>query len=305
MSAVIVSVCVITYNHCNYIRQCLDGILMQQTNFPFEVIVNDDCSTDGTAEIVKEYESKHPQLFKVTYQTENQYSKGVRGMFPRFCFPRARGKYIALCEGDDYWTDPLKLQKQVDFLEKNPDYVLCTHYYSQFIQEESRFGLDLPYNLEGVVSFSLSDYVAYRNWCTQPLTSVFRKDAVDVHSLYQYKNFKDMTLFYLILKHGKGYLHQDLMGTYRLQSSGIWSSVPRYNQIADDLKTIKGIYDIEKSQCAIDFLYNFLHQSAYLGLTFYRKYCTLYLSVIFLIARYKGVLQALSLVWRTMYFRTK
>ena len=129
MTEVLVSVCVITYNHCDYIRQCFDGILMQQTNFPFEIIVNDDCSTDGTAEIIKEYELNHPTLFKVTYQKENQYSKGVRGMFPKFCFPRAKGKYIALCEGDDYWTDPLKLQKQVDFLESNLDYVLVCHQY--------------------------------------------------------------------------------------------------------------------------------------------------------------------------------
>ena len=272
---------------------------MQETSFEYEIIIHDDASNDGTREILEEYASKYPTLFKLILQDENQYSKGIDVMAILFSY--ATGKYIAMCEGDDYWTDPLKLQKQVDFLEKNPDYVLCTHYYSQFIQEESRFGLDLPYNLEGAVSFSLSDYVACRNWCTQPLTSVFRKDTVDVHSLYKYENFKDMTLFYLILKHGKGYLHQDLMGTYRLQSSGIWSSVPRYNQISADLKTIKGIYDIEKSQCAIDFLY----RSAYLGLTFYRKYCTLYLSVIFLIARYKGVLPALSLVWRTMYFRTK
>ena len=299
----LVSICCLTYCHKPYISQCIEGFLMQETSFEYEIIIHDDASNDGTREILEEYASKYPTLFKLILQDENQYSKGIDVMAILFSY--ATGKYIAMCEGDDYWTDPLKLQKQVDFLEKNPDYVLCTHYYSQFIQEESRFGLDLPYNLEGAVSFSLSDYVACRNWCTQPLTSVFRKDTVDVHSLYKYENFKDMTLFYLILKHGKGYLHQDLMGTYRLQSSGIWSSVPRYNQISADLKTIKGIYDIEKSQCAIDFLYNFLYRSAYLGLTFYRKYCTLYLSVIFLIARYKGVLPALSLVWRTMYFRTK
>lgn len=304
MSNPLVSIACVTYNHAPFIRQCLEGFIMQQTDFDFEIVIHDDASTDGTRDVILEYCSKYPNLFRPILQEQNKYREG-KGIFARYVFPQCRGKYIAMCEGDDYWTDPLKLQKQVDFLEKNPDYVLCTHYYSQFIQEESRFGLDLPYNLEGAVSFSLSDYVACRNWCTQPLTSVFRKDTVDVHSLYKYENFKDMTLFYLILKHGKGYLHQDLMGTYRLQSSGIWSSVPRYNQISADLKTIKGIYDIEKSQCAIDFLYNFLYRSAYLGLTFYRKYCTLYLSVIFLIARYKGVLPALSLVWRTMYFRTK
>jgi glycosyltransferase involved in cell wall biosynthesis len=117
----LVSICTITYNHAPFIRQCLDGFLMQKTNFPFEVLIHDDASTDGTEEIIREYEAKYPELIKPLYEKENQYLKGRRGS-KIFNFPRARGKYIALCEGDDYWTDPLKLQKQVEFLEANPDY---------------------------------------------------------------------------------------------------------------------------------------------------------------------------------------
>ena len=127
----LVSICSITYNHAPYIRQCLDGFLMQKTNFPVEVIINDDCSTDGTTEIIREYAEKYPDIIKPIFHEENQYQKGVRGMFQRFVFPKARGKYIALCEGDDYWTDPLKLQKQVDFLEANPEYGLVYTDYNR------------------------------------------------------------------------------------------------------------------------------------------------------------------------------
>lgn len=121
----LVSICSITYNHAPYIRECLDGFLMQKTDFPYEIIINDDCSTDGTTEIIKEYAEKYPDIIHPIFHDENQYQKGVRGMFQHFVIPHAKGKYIALCEGDDYWIDPLKLQKQVDFLESHPDYGMC------------------------------------------------------------------------------------------------------------------------------------------------------------------------------------
>jgi len=128
----IVSVSCATYNHEKYIRKTLEGFLMQRTQFRFEILINDDASTDGTPNIVREYEHKYPDLIFPLYQKENQYSKGIV-ISPTYNWPRARGKYIALCEGDDYWTDPLKLQKQVDFLENNPDYGLVhtelDHYY--------------------------------------------------------------------------------------------------------------------------------------------------------------------------------
>lgn len=116
---VMVSVLCTVYNHEKYLRKSLDGFVMQKTAFPFEVIINDDASTDGSATILREYEEKYPELFHIIYQTENQYSKKV-GITATYLYPAARGKYIAFCEGDDYWTDPLKLQKQVDALEANP-----------------------------------------------------------------------------------------------------------------------------------------------------------------------------------------
>ena len=124
----LVTIQCITYNHEPYIRQCLEGFVMQKTNFKFEAIVHDDASTDKTADIVREYAEKYPDIIKPIYETENQYSKSD-GSLGRIMNAHTKGKYIALCEGDDYWTDPLKLQKQVDFLEANPEYVLTCHRY--------------------------------------------------------------------------------------------------------------------------------------------------------------------------------
>jgi len=117
----LLSISCTTYNHKNYINDAIEGFLMQKTTFPIEILINDDTSTDGTAAIVKKYETKYPGIIKPIYQRENQYSQG-RAISTVYQFPRARGKYIAFCEGDDYWTDPYKLQKQVDFLEANPEY---------------------------------------------------------------------------------------------------------------------------------------------------------------------------------------
>ncbi len=126
MEDIAVSVICNTYNHGAYIKDALQGFVMQKTTFPFEVLIHDDASTDNTADIIREYEAKYPEIIKPIYQTENQYSKGVI-ISAAFQHPRAKGRYIALCEGDDYWTDPYKLQKQFDALEKHPEIDMCAH----------------------------------------------------------------------------------------------------------------------------------------------------------------------------------
>ena len=123
---VLVTIRCMAYNHEPYIRQCLDGFVMQKTNFRFEAIVHDDASTDGTAAIIREYAAKYPDIIKPIFQTENQYSKHD-GAIKRAFDANTRGKYAAMCEGDDYWTDALKLQKQVDFMESHPE---CSLYLS-------------------------------------------------------------------------------------------------------------------------------------------------------------------------------
>lgn len=120
----LVSIVTVTYNHGNYIRRCLEGIVMQKTTFPIEVIVGEDCSTDNTRAVVREFEQRYPDIIKPVYHQANV--GGGKNAY-EFCYPLLKGKYVAFCEGDDYWTDPYKLQKQVDFLEQNPGFVLTFH----------------------------------------------------------------------------------------------------------------------------------------------------------------------------------
>jgi len=115
-NSVLVTTYTLVYNHGPYLRRCLDGLVMQKTNFKFKCFIHDDASTDNSATIIREYVKKYPDLFDAVLETENQYSKHD-GSLGRIVAEHLKGKYIAMCEGDDYWTDPLKLQKQVDILE--------------------------------------------------------------------------------------------------------------------------------------------------------------------------------------------
>ena len=131
-----VSICCMTYNQVNFIREAIEGFLMQETNFPVEIIVHDDASTDGTADIVREYEAKYPNLFKTILQHENQLSKGGR---PRLIASSiAKGRFVALCEGDDFWTRTEKLQLQIELLESHPDAAGCFHRADGKFEEEDK-----------------------------------------------------------------------------------------------------------------------------------------------------------------------
>ena len=128
-SDILLAISCLVYNHATYLRQCLDGFIMQQTNFRFVAIVHDDASTDHSAEIIREYAAKYPDILRPIYETENQWSKsdGSLTKIMDAAIDATGAKYVAICEGDDYWTDPLKLQKQVDFLEEHSDYSMCFH----------------------------------------------------------------------------------------------------------------------------------------------------------------------------------
>lgn len=140
-----VSICCTAYNHERYIAQTLDGFLSQRVDFPFEVLIHDDVSTDGTAGIIRQYAQRYPDIVLPVFQTENQYSKGVP-INETFNFPRARGRYIALCEGDDYWCDPNKLARQIARMESDPT---CTFSFTNgYIHDENGISPDrefLPY----------------------------------------------------------------------------------------------------------------------------------------------------------------
>ena len=125
----LVAIKCLVFNHEPYLRDCLEGFVMQQTDFPFVAIVHDDASTDHSADIIREYAAKYPDIILPIYETENQYSKsdGSLARIMNAAVDATGAKYIAMCEGDDYWTDPCKLQKQVSFLESHLDYSLCAN----------------------------------------------------------------------------------------------------------------------------------------------------------------------------------
>lgn len=137
MGEPLVSIACITYNQGSYIKDAIEGFLKQKTTFPVEIIIYDDASGDRTATIIRNYANEYPELIIPIYQKENQRSKGINPIV-ELVFPKCHGKYIAICEGDDYWTDPLKLQKQVDFLEGNPDYGMVHTDFDQLTVENNR-----------------------------------------------------------------------------------------------------------------------------------------------------------------------
>ena len=178
----LVSVCCITYNHAPYIRQCLDGFLMQKTNFKYEIIIHDDCSTDGTTDVVREYADKYPNIIVPIIQDVNQYQNGNTSILASFLYPKVRGKYIAICEGDDYWIDPLKLQKQVDLLEKNLDVGLCFTDFNRLFQNKNKIETnllksnprDFPSSFKSLDEWLLlKAYVGPMTWC-------YRRDTINM-----------------------------------------------------------------------------------------------------------------------------
>lgn len=219
LNSPLVSICCTAFNHEKFIRDAIEGLLMQQTNFNFEIIVHDDASTDGTAEIIREYEKKFPKLFVTIFQNENQYSKGIKP-WKNFVFPKAKGKYIAICEGDDYWSDPLKLQKQVDFLDSNTEYSLCFHKVkilnSKGILTED-FVTKIPLNYEFQDTFArLGNYI-------HTPSIVFRNTITKFPKEFISSPLADFFLIMLITEHGKIHMVDEFMAVYRL-GSGIWSS---------------------------------------------------------------------------------
>lgn len=257
---IIVSIRCTAYNQEKFIRETLEGFIMQKTNFRFEAIVHDDASTDNTADIIREYAEKYPDIIKPIYETENQYSK-KDGSLLRIMNEASKGKYITMCEGDDYWTDPNKLQKQVDFLEAHPDYVLCSHRYQEFYQNSCSLGNILPRGINNDFTFDLNYYILRENWVTQPLTCMYRASAFDSDYYMKFKNKKDLVYFYVLLKKGKGVLLNDCMGVYRIHEKGVWSGLSLNDKFISELQTTKGIYDVEQNLTAASMLKFFLQRN--------------------------------------------
>lgn len=231
---ILVSIICDCYNHEKYIRACLDGFVMQECNFPFEVLIHDDASTDDSASIIKEFEERYPNIIKPIYQTINQYSTG-ENIWKNFQFPRAKGKYLAICEGDDYWIDPLKLQKQVDFLEKNPEFGSCFHQYKTYFESTKEFSeevlpkLDLDLIDSDFNGMVLTSQSYFKGWFTQILTSVFRKEIVNNHSFDDFKYYRDNHLTYFLLRDYNSMCFNWAGAVYRKHSNGVFSGVSLKN----------------------------------------------------------------------------
>ena len=178
----LVAINCITYNHEKYLRDALDGFVMQQTNFPFVAIVHDDASTDGTAEIIREYAEKYPDIILPIFETENQYSNldGSVSRIMNAALNAAGAKYIAYCEGDDYWTDPQKLQKQVDILESNTDFSMICSQYDALFQENGDMVKSIQSGKEEVLSL---DNILLNNKIAT-LTVLIRLDCVNEYRLF-------------------------------------------------------------------------------------------------------------------------
>lgn len=216
-----VSVCCLAYNHEKYIRRALKGFVAQKTDFEYEIFVHDDASTDNTAQIIREFAEEYPEFIKPIYQVENQYSKGV-SISRKIIYPLMSGKYVAICEGDDYWCDEHKLQKQIDFLEKNLDYSACVHNTKilNCITNEISYINDTKENTD----LQFSKVVEEGNSQFQLSSVVCRKEFFYLPDELIGKGFTDYPLaVYLMLK-GKVFYLKVVMSVYRLYANGSWTS---------------------------------------------------------------------------------
>ena len=220
----LVSVCVQTFQHKDFIRDCLDGILMQETSFPFEVLLHDDASDDGTSEICREYADKYPNIIRPFLLKENQFSKGVRPLV-ELQIPRARGRYVALCEGDDYWIDSQKLQTQVDLLERNPECSACAH---------RNHRLQGKCNLIASSSSELESRVTLKDlaWSCffQTASLMFIKSKLNIPEEYK-SVILDTFLWMLLAEQGDIVVSGQAMSVYRIHEGGIWSKLTAHEKI--------------------------------------------------------------------------
>ena len=244
-SDVLVSICCITYNHAPYIRQCLDGFIMQKTNFKYEILIHDDASTDGTADIIREYEAKYPDIFKPIYQTENQYSKG-KNISATYNWPRAIGKYIAQCEGDDYWTNPLKLQKQVDFMEANPEFSMCFHKVKVLSHDSNDINL-----YDHLCEREYSACEIYDRWTIPTCSVLYNRHKL---KLLRPKKciFGDIVLFLSLANDGKLFCLDFIGGVYRRHQKGVSTQCNNeqykalYHQYKEMVKLFPNVREISK-----------------------------------------------------------
>ena len=215
MEEPLVSICCICYNQERYIKNALESFVTQQTNFPYEIVISDDCSKDLTRSIIAEYKQRYPKLFRDVSPEKNL------GAFANFTYvqKQAKGKYIAICEGDDYWTDPLKLQKQVDFLESNLDYSMCCH-GADVLNETS---LKVECDCETMSTREYFPDDAFPNWQIPTASIVYRRELVQTYKIVRLEDFKalDVVLILQCMSVGRVWGWAEHMSVYRVNPGGL------------------------------------------------------------------------------------
>lgn len=221
-----VTVYCLSFNHIKYIRDALNGFVNQKTTFPYEVIVHDDASTDGTDEIIMEYAKKYPKIIKPILQKKNLFAQKIDA-FQNYILPKASGKYIAICEGDDYWNDENKLQMQVDFLEKHLDYVACVH--NSYLLNVSNGKQTKMYKQKFDYDLTVKDVYSRGGQSYQTSSLMYRKQYA--YSFPHYFTYVwpigDYPLALYLATNGKIRFINKIMSTYRSGSDGSWSSRSR------------------------------------------------------------------------------
>lgn len=218
---VMVSVQCITYNHEKYIRKALDGFVMQKTNFRFEVIVHDDASTDKTTEIIREYADKYDFIIPI-FQKENQYSKKIPFAI-KYIYPLMTGKYVACCEGDDYWTDPNKLQTLYDYMVSHPECSMCCHAYEN-IEANTEKIIEEIHTLREDGEITIQKAIKYDN-PTQIASQMFRRECVmNKPEIYNNRGVGDYTILLYAATLGEIHYINKIMARHRVASDGSWTN---------------------------------------------------------------------------------
>lgn len=235
---IMVSIECTSYNHENYIAEALDSMLMQKTDFAFEILIHDDASTDRTAEIIKSYEQQYPDIVKPIYQTENQYSKGV--LVELFNLKRARGKYLAICEGDDYWTDPEKLQKQVDYMEVHPECSMCVH-AAERVSAVTKKTVSTMRPSHKEKNYSVEEVIEGGGDLFATNSIMYsRKRIPEMPEYYLNATIGDYPLVICGALNGTVYYMDQNMSAYRVEVKGSWTDV----QVADLAQKQKHLQDV-------------------------------------------------------------
>lgn len=237
---IMVSIDCITYNQEEYIAEAIESFLMQKTNFNYEILIHDDASTDNTREIIKKYEEKYPDIIKPIYQSENKYSKGIRVEY-EYNFKRAKGKYIARCEGDDYWTDPYKLQKQVDYMEAHPECTLCMHSVDLICgKTKKNTGVTSPYNCS--TKAPIEDMIMGGGGFIETSSVLYpRKAFENVPKLYFDCVVGDYPMQILLAHEGYAYYINESMSVYRTNAKNSWTRRMNDGHIEKRIKVFDNI----------------------------------------------------------------